>query len=111
MKALAAGKRRRLVPAPLELVGEPVEQPGAGAATEVDHGRRLAASADAVKREQQLLVGAVEAVVLALGGGVHLDRGDSEERFGLSIGVLDDRPRTTTLRSLRLQQVDDVRNQ
>jgi hypothetical protein len=62
-----------------------------------------------VKREEHLLVGPVQAVVLAAARGVDLDPVDPEERFDLSSGVLDDRPRTTALVGLGEQQVDDVR--
>ena len=55
------------------------------------------------------VVGPVEAVVPGAGRGVDLDPVDAEERFDLSIRVLDDRPRVTALGSLRKQQIDDAR--
>ena len=66
----------------------------------MDQRWRFAWYADAVEREEHLLVGPVEAVVPGAGRGVDLDPVDPEERFDLSSGVLDDRPRMTVHRQL-----------
>ena len=62
-----------------------------------------------MEREQHLLVGAVEDVVPGAGRGADLDPVDAEQRFDLSVWVLDDRPRMTALGSLRKQQLDEAR--
>jgi hypothetical protein len=86
MKTLAGGERSRLLPAFVELVGEPVKQSGTGAPLDENQRRRLAIGADAVEQEEDLIVSPVQAVVLAA-RGVNLDPVDLEEGFDLSVGA------------------------
>jgi hypothetical protein len=75
-----------LFPVFIELVGKPVKVSGTGAALEENQRRGLAEETDAMEREEHLLVGPLEAEVLAAGRGVDLDPVDTEERLNPSIG-------------------------